>query len=166
MGRNISGNARKYQIREVQEWHHQILRLAVLGYRPSDVADILGCTTATVSNVINSELGKRQLMVMRGAADATAVDVMAEIKRLSPVALQRLEEIITTPDVPVKLVADVAMDLLDRAGYGAPKVIQGQFTHAHLTKEDIEDLKRRADADSVEACIEAGKNEVIEGELL
>jgi len=162
MGRIASGNARTYQIQAIQEWHHQILRLAILGYKIGDIANERGCTTATVSNVLNSELGKRQLSVMQGATDATAVDVAAEIRKLAPRALARLEEILIKPDVPDKLVVDVSKDILDRAGYGAAKVIQGQFIHGHLTKQDIEDLKRRADEIDVSHAIES----VIEGEMI
>jgi dissimilatory sulfite reductase (desulfoviridin) alpha/beta subunit len=37
-----------------------------------------------------------------------------------------------------------AQDILDRAGYAAVKTIQTANIHAHLTKEDIDDIKRRA----------------------
>lgn len=151
MGRLASGDARKYQIMDLHERHHQILRLVSMGHTPVEVANILGCTTATVGNVIHSELGKRQLGLLRGSLDSEAVDINTEIKRLAPLALVRLEEILTTPDQPAKLVVEVSKDILDRAGFGAPKIIQGQFVHGHLTKQDIEDLKKRANAITVQS---------------
>jgi hypothetical protein len=160
MGRFASSDARKYQIVDLQERHHQILRMLVLGHEPKFIADTLNCTTATVGNVMHSELGRRQLSVMRGAADAQAVDIAAEIKRLAPVALARLEEILTTPDVDLKLVANVSESVLDRAGYGAPKIIQGQFTHAHLTKQDIEDMKKRAEGLTIHSVTNQAEIEV------
>ena len=144
MGRLASGNARKYQIMELWDRHHAILRLLALGMTPKQVADSLGCTTATVGNVQHGELGKRQLSLMRSAADMETVNIMEDIKKLAPIAVAKLEEILVNKDSDAKLVVNVAQDLLDRAGHAAPKVIQGQFTHAHLTKEDIEELKERA----------------------
>ena len=81
---------------------------------------------------------------MRSAADMEAVNIMEDIKKLAPVAVARLEELLSNQDTDPRLVATVAHDILDRAGFGAPKLITGQFTHAHLTKEDIEELKARA----------------------
>jgi transcriptional regulator with XRE-family HTH domain len=144
MGRLASGNARKYQIMELWDRHHAILRLLALGMTPKQVAEELGCTTATVGNVQHGELGKRQLSLLRSAADNEAINIMEDIKKLAPVAVARLEEILVDKNSDAKLVASVAHDILDRAGHAAPKIIQGQFTHAHLTKDDIEELKARA----------------------
>lgn len=144
MGRLASGNARKYQIMELWDRHHAILRMLALGATPKQIAETLGCTTATVGNVVHGELGKRQLEIMRGAADKTTVDIMEDIRRLAPIAVARLEELLVDKSTDPRLVAGISHDILDRAGHAAPKVITGQFTHAHLTKEDIEELKERA----------------------
>lgn len=146
MGRLATGRPRKYQIMELWDRHHTILRLLALGLTPKVIAEQVGCTVATVSNVARSELGKRQLRLLNGAADKLTVDILEDIKNLAPLAVAKLEEILSNDDSDKKLVANVAQDILDRAGYGAPKVIQGNFTHAHLTKEDIEVLKARAQA--------------------
>lgn len=144
MGRLASGNARKYQIMELWDKHHAILRLLALGMSEKHIAEQLGCTTATVGNVKHGELGKRQLALFRSAADKAAVDIMEDIRNLAPVAVARLEEILSDQNSDKKLVAGVAQDILDRAGFAAPKVITGNFTNVHLTKEDIEELKARA----------------------
>jgi hypothetical protein len=161
MGRLPSGNARKYQITELWERHHAILRFLALGYTPKQIADQVGCTVATVGNVQHGELGKRQLAIMQGAADSAAVDIVADIKRLAPIALEKLEAVLTDDNTEKGLVVKVAHDLLDRAGHAAPKVIQGQFMHAHLTKEDIEELKLRA-ASIIAPQIEEENNEIID----
>lgn len=161
MGRTASGLVRKYQIMELWDRHHAILRLLALGFSEKQVAEHLGCTTATVGNVKHSELGKRQLRLLNSAADKQIVDVLEDIKKLAPVAVAKLEEILSNSNSDPRLIASVAHDVLDRAGFGAPKVITGQFTHAHLTKEDIEELKARA------AQITAPTSEeIIEGEIL
>ena len=134
---------RKYQIKSIWDLHHEIMRLAVLGWKGTEIAQQLGCTPATVSNTLGSELVKRQLEVMRGARDADTIDILAEIKRMAPGALKRIESIIeSTASDRNSLVA--AIDIMDRAGYAAPKVIEGRFTNVHLTVEEIEDIKHRA----------------------
>ena len=120
MGRLASGNARKYQIMELWDKHHAILRLLALGMSEKHIAEQLGCTTATVGNVKHGELGKRQLALFRSAADKAAVDIMEDIRNLAPVAVARLEEILSDQNSDKKLVAGVAQDILDRAGFAAP----------------------------------------------
>lgn len=145
MGRIAGKNgARKYQITSLWERHHAILRLLALGYAPKQIADELGVTTATIGNVQHGELGKRQLSLLKSAADNEAINIAADIRRLAPVALERLEEILSDDNIEKSLVVKVATDLLDRAGHAAPKVVQGQFLHAHLTNDDIAELKLRA----------------------
>ena len=159
MGRTASQQPRKYQIMELWDRHHQILRLLALGHTEKQIAEELGCTTATVGNVKHGELGKRQLSILRSAADVATMDITEEIKRLAPVALMRIEEVLTSKTADEKIVFGAAKDILDRAGYGAPKIIQGQFTHAHLTKDEIEELKERA-----RAIVAPSDGEVIDAE--
>lgn len=156
MARIPTHKARKYQIMELWDRHHQILRLLALGMSVKQIAEHLGCTTATVGNVKHSEVGKYQLGLLQSAADKQTVDIMEDIRRLAPIAVAKLEEILTDPNSDKRLVAGVSHDILDRAGHAAPKVITGQFTHAHLSKQDIEELKARArsiTAPTVEASI-------------
>lgn len=161
MGRLASGNARKYQIMELWDRHHAILRMLALGNTPKQISETLGCTTATVGNVVHGELGKRQLEILRGAADKASIDIMEDIRKLAPIAVARLEEILRSQSTDERLVVNVAQDLLDRAGHAAPKVITGQFTHAHLTKEDIEELKERARSITAPQTMEE-ENEIID----
>lgn len=144
MGRTASAEPRKYQIQSLWDQSHQILRLTVLGYKPKQIADLLGITPETVGNCIHSELGRRQLAILRGAADAATLDVKAEISRLAREGLPVLEDIMKDPNQKPELRSHIARDMLDRDGFGAPKIIQGQFAHTHLTKEDLDDIKKRA----------------------
>lgn len=144
MGRLPKPEGIKYQIQELHQRHHMILKLITMGHSDSQIADILGCTTATVRNVKHGELGRRQLAIMDGASSATAIDIVADLKRLTPIAVARFEEILTTPGHADNAIISAGKEVLDRAGYVAPKVVQGMIAHTYLTKEDIEQLKKRA----------------------
>jgi predicted transcriptional regulator len=135
---------RKYQIQKLWERQHEILGLALLGAEEKEIAQILDVTPATVSNCINSEIGKQQLAIMRGARDAETIDISKEIRNHAPKALQVLVHILENPNSDEKNLIKIATDMLDRAGYAAPKYVYGQFAHAVLTGGDIDELKERA----------------------
>ena len=148
---------RKYQIKSIWDLHHEIMRLAVLGWKPVEIAKQLGVTPQTISNTLGSELVKRQMEVMRGARDSSTVDVLEEIKALAPAALETVENIMRDENSGARTRLSAAIDVLDRAGYAAPKVIEGRFLSAHLTVEEIEDIKRRAMNAKLIAPVEEAK---------
>jgi len=154
---NVEG--RKYQIQKLWDVHQEIIRYLLLGWGYKEIADKLGVTAVMVSYTANSELVKRRLEVMRGARDAEALDLSIEIKRFAPEAFQTLQKIMRDSDNE-KVKLTIAMDALDRAGYAAPKIIEGKFLHAHFTSEEIEDMKKRAK--EVSQVVE----QVVEGELV
>lgn len=140
----FNGSGRKYQIQSLWDVHHEILRLAVLGWKHSDIAKELSITPATVSNCLNGELGRRQLELMRGARDAETIDLSIEIRKNAPVAYKVLMEYLENPDFDPRQRITIAMDQLDRAGFAAPKVIETRGAHLFLTKDDILEIKQRA----------------------
>ena len=149
---------RKYQIKSIWDLHHEIMRLAVLGWKSTEIAQQLGCTPETVSNTLGSELVKRQLEVMRGARDSDTIDVLEEIKRLAPTALETIKGVMEDINSGARTRLTAAIDIMDRAGYAAPKVIEGRFTNVHLTVEEIEDIKRRAQSARLIAHVEETVN--------
>jgi predicted transcriptional regulator len=154
MDRRFNPHGRKYQIQKLWDIHHEILRLLLLGWDKTKIAETLGVTPVMVSYTANSELVKRRLEVMRGARDAEALDLSVEIKRFAPEAFQLLQQIMKESQSEKNKIA-IAMDMLDRAGYAPPKIIEGKFMHAHFTADEIEEMKKRAK--------ESGQ--VIEGEI-
>lgn len=142
MGRVPTGE-RKYQIQELWDIHHEILRLLVIGWKPIDIAEHLGVTPTVVSYTRNSAIGRRHLGILEDSRDLEAVDVARRIQSLAPVAVDKLEEILKESEND-NVVKGVAQDLLDRAGYPAVKVIRGEHLHAYLSQKDIEEIKGRA----------------------
>lgn len=159
----------KYEIEKIQEWHKEILRLAVLGYRPGEIANATGYSKTHISNIFNSEVFKAELEVLQAARDDDSVSVAKRIVGMAPIATERLLEVIREPIFKIdgesvkvderiepSLKIKVAQDILDRAGHKAidKKVI------AHLTKDDLKEMKH----DAIEAGIEAGYIHVVEEE--
>lgn len=157
---------RRFEIQEMWERHHQICRLAVMGLKGKAIAETLGITEQTVSNTLNSAIVKRHLSVLRDAADLAAVDVAAEIKALAPLAVKRLREVIENEDADAKLQVTVSQDILDRAGHGAVKKTQSENLHAHLTMDEIEEIKARARELAQLNGVTASKNDDVEGRVI
>lgn len=143
MGRTAGEAPRQYQIQQLWEVHHEVLRRLVLGQKSIEIARDLAITPAVVSYVKNSEVGRRQLSLMRAAADVSVVNITGRIKEIASEAV-RVMEAALSEDHPMGIRLKAATDVLDRAGYAAPKVLRTENYHAHFGAEDIEEIKKRA----------------------
>lgn len=139
MGRLPTGQ-RNYEIEKMWSVHHEIARLALIGWKSVDIARHLSVTPEMVSYTLNSSVVKRQLDVMQGARDVDAVDISKKIAALQERAVDALDNLLDSEVQSIKL--RTAQDLLDRGGYGAVKKIEA--VHAYLSKDDIQDIKNRA----------------------
>lgn len=137
---------RVFEVSEMSELHHEITRRLLMGQKSVEIAEQLGCHKQTVSNVKNSKVVQDKLAVMRGARDANSVDVAREIQEIAPKALENLRQIIEdeTGEVPLHMKAKESNNLLDRAGYGAKQQNEHRHIHAHLDKQQIDEIKKRA----------------------
>lgn len=158
MGRLPSPEPRQYQIKQLWDLHHEILRRLLIGQKSVEIAADLDVTPATISYVKNSEVGKKQLSLMRSAADVTAVDIAGRIKELAAKAVEVMEAGLDSEN-PIGIRMKAACDILDRAGHGAPKVLRTENIHAHLTAEDISRIKQVARMEAA-GIIEA---EIVDG---
>lgn len=145
MDRRFNSNGRKYQIQTLWNVHHEIIRLSLIGMKAVDIAKQLDITEASVSNCLNSSIAKEHLHIMKMARDAHSIDVAKQIQELAPKALEILESVIKGDvDATVGQKIGVAEDVLDRAGFVPPRIIKGEMLHAHLTADDIEEIKKSA----------------------
>jgi hypothetical protein len=143
MGRNPGVEARQYQIQTLWDVHHEILRRLVLGQKSVEIARDLQVTAAVVSYVKNSEVGKKQLSLMHAASDVSVVNIAGRIKELAVQAVAVMEAALDS-EQPMQTRLKAAVDVLDRAGHSAPKVMRTENYHAHFGAEDIEAIKLRA----------------------
>ena len=139
-----------FEVSEMWELHHEIVRRLVLGQKNSEIAKALNVTPVMVSYTRNSKVVQKQLDLMRGARDAETLDVAIRIRENAPAALALLEDIVDDrgDTYGIALAARTAESMLDRGGYAAPKKLEGII--AHFTKDEIEELKRQA--------VESGKD--------
>ena len=135
---------RRYDIKALWEKHAEITRQVVLGRTNVDIAESIGCTPQTVSNVRNSPLAKARIDSMSEQRDSETVSIAKRIEEFAPVALELLEEIVSgnIPEASIALRAKVASSHLGRAGYG--EVHKAHILSQHLSREDIERIKLRA----------------------
>jgi len=124
-------------------------------YKNEDIALILNVHPGTVSNTLNSDLGKVKLAEVRKGRDDDAKKLSEKIRVLRDKALNVYNEIFddesgesTLKDK--KAVADtVALDL---AGLRSPTKVQGVHANIQLTPEELEGFKQRG----IEAAKEEG----------
>ena len=155
---------RAFEVSEMWEVHHEIVRRLVLGQKNADIARDLKVSPAMVSYVRNSPVVRDKLEVMKGARDADTIDLAKRIREDAPQALRLLEDIIAGEvdgqEVAVGLRAREANNMMNRAGYAPVQNIKGQILHAHYDAEDIEDIKKRAHEDGLKSGL------VIEAEVV
>jgi predicted DNA-binding protein (UPF0251 family) len=136
---------KNYDIKRLWGQQKEILRLIASGlYNNKQVAEFVGVTPQTVSNVINSALGKQALEMMEGAADSETVDLMVRIRALAPIALTVEEELMLDTETSGRLKHDIAGKVLDRAGYAPISKNLNLNMNAGLKREDIDAIKLRA----------------------
>ena len=86
--RRKNGEERKtFEVSEMWEMHHEIVRLLVLGMKNVEICKVLGVSQPMVSYVRNSKVVKDQLAIMRAARDADTIDVARDIREKAPKAL-------------------------------------------------------------------------------
>lgn len=155
-----SGREHSHDIKQLWQRSHEILGLAVQGMKNTEIAKILNITPQTVSNTLNSTLGKEKLSDLRGERDEHYVKVGEQVKELTLKALDVYRKLFESPGIdPVlrKSAADTVT--LDIAGMRAPTKVDTRSLHAYATVEEIDDFKRRG----LEAIKEAGFKQLEEG---
>jgi predicted transcriptional regulator len=133
-----------YDIKQLWSRSHEVLNLAALGYKNTEIAQLLGITPATVSNTLNGTLGQQKLSSLRKERDQGVVDVLEEVQKLFPTALKVYEGILEDENATLRLKKDVADTILmDLGGHRSPTKVQNQVTSMSLTRIEIEEIKKR-----------------------
>jgi len=142
--RRKDSTRKTHNIKQLWQWSHEILNLAVRGMKPVEIAEILNITSQTVSNTLNSDLGMQKLSEMRKKRDEDTYDTVKEIDDLTKKALEVYHEIFddkTETHLMKKKVADTVT--LELSGLKVPTRIQSHNIHQVATKEEIEEWKKR-----------------------
>jgi len=145
MGRPATAEPKPYHVEHIQEIHHEVLRLLILGRRPKEIAAITGLTESFISKLRNSPVCRERLEVLGVAKDAETVATSRIIARVQPRAAKLLEDVIEGKiDASVGRKIKTAQDMLSRGGHAPVQHIRDEHTYG-ITKETLDALKQRAE---------------------
>lgn len=140
------GERKVYDIKQLWQHNHEIINLAVRGFKGSEIAKILNLDPQTVSNTLNSELGQHKLSDMRLERDEETKKVSEKIRKLTDKALETYNKIFDdeSGELGLKDKGNFATSFLNEmSGLRAPTRIQSQSVHTTLTAEELEEFKTR-----------------------
>lgn len=154
MGRLAEGKSvqEKYggPLQQVRHWHKAMARAAVAaGRRPGELGKIFGVSAGQMSKILASPLFIAEVERLEAMAELETVDMRTELQLRQPRALQILDETLAakeSEDLPLQRSEDVALEILDRTGYGKnPSVQKHLHLHKHGEVEQMsdEELDRR-----------------------
>ena len=139
-----SDRSHSYDIKQLWQRSHEIIALALQGFKQSEIAGILNISPVTISNTLNSELGIKKLSEMREKRDEGVVNVSKKVAELSAKALKVYEEIFDDKVAPLSLKKSTADTILmDLGGHRAPTKIDTRSISTMASLEEIEEFKRR-----------------------
>ena len=144
--RNPDGQPNAYEIKQLWQRSHEIIGLAVRGFKEPDIASILNINVRTVQNTLNSELGQRKMSEMRLERDVETKKVSEKIRVLTDKALNIYHEIFDdeSGEIGLKDKGNFAEGFLkEMSGLRAPTRIQSMSAHFQVTKDEIEEFKSR-----------------------
>jgi len=131
--------------------HQQLARLLVGGHSQSEIARILNVHKSTVSRLVRDPLVLNEIDRLQEMADvntaACVPGIPEKLQKAAHLSIDIIEKILSDerddPDMS-KIKANVALDILGRAGYGIQKQVRVESVSTHLTSDDIAEIKRRA----------------------
>ncbi|MCK4330901.1 hypothetical protein KAX02_13810 [candidate division WOR-3 bacterium] len=150
----LPGVVRKTQIvREMNERHHEVARMVLLGYRNTEIAKILNITKEFVCAVRNAPPVKEQVAILAGARDAGTVDIARQIQLTLPKCIKYLDETIEDDEISDNLKSRNAFGLMAIGGHSPAKNINVRGVHAILTADDIKEIRDNAENVALEIGI-------------
>jgi len=145
--------AKGYEITRISAKHHEVVRMLLLGFKNYEIAEAVGLQPIQIAHIRTSPLIKEKLAALQERRDTQTLDVADQLQKDMVKNLDVLMRIrdgeLEDADgnrvlADVKLRADIAFGLMDRAGYSPVKRVQGEFLHGQLQVGEIEEIKSRA----------------------
>ncbi len=158
MGRHPDGKAKTYHVEHMWEAHHEVLRLLVLGRKPTEIAAITGFTEQFISHLRNSPIAQEQLAVLSVGRDVETVAATKIIASAQPKAAQLLKDVINGEvEATVGQQINTAQDMLSRGEHGHVQRVKADIRHGltdatlALIKDRAAEAKEAMERDSVAA---------------
>lgn len=135
-----------YEIKSLWQRSHEIVNLATLGYKQTEIAEILNIHPQTVSNTLGSSIAKEKVKEIRGDRDEEVKKVHERIRILTNRALDTYMEIFEDESGECNLkdkkaVADTVV--LELSGLRVANKVHATSVNATLTVEELERFKSR-----------------------
>lgn len=128
----------KYEPQKLNARHREMIRLHALGYKGVQIAQILGVTPQNVYDTLNTPLAQAFLQEIEEARNGSVQDVRERLQEISPLAVEVVLDVMQNGSETNRLKA--ADKVLDKTGQKPGET--HNHNHVHLTKDDIEDIKR------------------------
>ncbi len=146
------GPKKQFELTKLQAVHHEILRLKLAGMKHVEIAAALNISKQVVLYTVNSSLGSQKLELMIAAKDCDSIDFAKRMQELLPAVADLYEKTIKDENADLGLRIKTATTVAkDFAGQAAPTRIDARHVHAHLTSEQIEEVKRRGMQQALDA---------------
>lgn len=126
--------------------HHEVARLLALGYSHVQISAVMGISPQTIWMLKGNPAFQDLLTYYMSERDKAVRDVSGRIESLAMSGLDRLQDFLESPDAAPALVREVAMNLLDRAGYSPVKKKEVRAMHTVLTAEDLKEIRNGSSA--------------------
>ncbi len=130
-----------YMPQKLNARHREIIRLHCLGYKHVEIGNMLGCTAQLCSMIVNSPLGVDLIQEIQKARTGSVKDVHERLQEMSPFAAEIMLDIMASSKKESNRLR-AAEKVLEMTGHKAAS--RHEHMHAHLTKEEIEELKQNA----------------------
>ena len=138
-------------LKDLQTHHREIARMKFQGFTAQEIAQRTGGKVASVYSILRDPLCQSFLAGLNDKADQQVLETRGKLHQLEASALDRAEEMLDK-DANTPAAAKVALfkDIMDRNGYKAPE--KHEHSVAHLTFDDIRELRERAHAVNLVPC--------------
>lgn len=127
---------------QLKSQHREIARLHVEGLRPAEIAKETGMNIQSVGHIIRDPLCQSHIAKLLDRADGAVIDVRKKLAELNTKAITTIDNLLSDADVSDSVQLRAAQDVLDRNGYSP--VTTTQHVHAHLTGDELKEMKARA----------------------
>lgn len=143
--RRVPHEERKiYNIKNMWQLHHEICNLKLLGYSNERIATALSVTPQTVSNTVNSSLGKAKLQLLRDARDEEAFSLQKELANMTKDAVDVLSDILSSETASDETKRKTSMNVLvDLGGHGAAARVSISHSHVFQNNEEVKEAISR-----------------------
>lgn len=155
----------------VRQWEGTILRLTVEGWKPQEIADMMGVRRGAVTRLQAMPSFLLEVRRLSSMAEGRSVSLRKRIEGMAHQALDQkakllgLEVDVNDPKTN-KIIDHVSSDILDREGT-LPKKTSTEHTETyHLTVEQINEINERAEEIIEADVIEDGDEALGEDGLL